>query len=351
MAAMELSGELQTEHVQFPAHTRLMDEIAMEVRETAGQQELTDAQVAEKVETILLDKIKDGDKSANFQLGLLYFHQDQFDKAKSLFERSKDYDYQSLFMYGIMKYDGLGMEVDMRDGIKCMIQITSSESRLCKHLVPAARYNIGRAYFQGYGGQQSDTEAEKWWLLAADDGNPKASIKAQSILGMYYSRQDKQCQDLKKAFFWHSEACGNGSLESQGALGVMYMFGLGVRKDNDAAYICLKEASERGNVYAMGNLVALFYKSKLYTKACDLGYKVSQLSEEDVPVLAAETDCLPLYIAKGIAMACFIYARCLVGGHSLKPNKELAKTYYSKSYKFDPDVCALLQHTTQQGAL
>ena len=58
-----------------------------------------------------------------------------------------------------------------------------------------------------------------------------------------------------------------------GSLGVMYMLGLGCKKDTDAAYICLKEASERGNVYAMGNLVTLFYKSKLYTKACDLGFK------------------------------------------------------------------------------
>ena len=52
------------------------------------------------------------------------------------------------------------------------------------------------------------------WLEAADDGNPKASIKAQSILGLFYCRED--ALDLKKAFFWHSEACGNNSLESQG---------------------------------------------------------------------------------------------------------------------------------------
>ena len=53
--------------------------------------------------------------------------------------------------------------------------------------------------------------------MAADDGNPLASIKAQSTLGMFYSRQNDTL-DLEKAFFWHSEACGNGSLESQGRL-------------------------------------------------------------------------------------------------------------------------------------
>jgi len=350
--AVNLNGaQLPSERVAFSQTTRLMDEIAMEVRDAPGQADLSDAQVASKVETILTEKVAQGDKAAHFQLGLLYFHQDQFDKAKACFERSKKYDYQSLFMYGIMCYDGLGMEVDMKQALECMTDIAQSESRLCRHLVYAARYNIGRSYFQGYGSGQSDEKAEQWWLLAADDGNPKASIKAQSVLGMFYSRSDKFHQDLAKSFFWHSEACGNGSLESQGALGVMHMLGLGTKKDSDAAYICLKEAAERGNVYAMGNLVQLFYKGKLYTKACDLGYKVSQLTEEDVGPLAQETDCLPLYIAKGISMACFIYARCLVGGHSLKPNKELAKTYYSKSYKFDPDVCALLQHITQHGGL
>ncbi|GFS10793.1 LRP2-binding protein-like [Elysia marginata] len=348
---MDGTRDIPAERVDFPKTTRLLDEIAMEARETAGNETMTDAQVAERVETILLDKIKEGDKAAVFQLGLLYFHQDQFTKAINLFTRAKDYDYQSAFMYGIMKYDGLGAEVNMKEGLECMIMIANSESRMSKHLVPAARYNIGRAYYQGFGEMQSDSEAEKWFLLAADDGNPKASIKAQSILGMFYSRLDGEFHDLKKAFFWHSEACGNGSLESQGALGVMYSIGIGVKRDIDAAYICLKEASERGNVYAMGNLVTLYYKSKLYTKACDLGYKVAQLNEEDVPTLAAETDCLPYYIAKGIAMACFIYARCLIFGHSLKPDKDLAEAYYSKCYKFDPDMCALLQHTTQQGAI
>lgn len=55
----------------------------------------------------------------------------------------------------------------------------------------------------------------RYWLLAADDGNPSASIAAQTTLGMFYSRQNDSL-DLKKAFFWHSEATGNGSLESQG---------------------------------------------------------------------------------------------------------------------------------------
>ncbi|BFZ01836.1 hypothetical protein BsWGS_04875 [Bradybaena similaris] len=349
--AVELKKTLTSEHISVTAKTSLLEEVAIEVRDLLGDEDITAHQVAEEIETILQNKIKAGDKAATFQLGLLYFHQNQFKKAILCFEKAKDYDYQSLFMYGVMKYDGLGTDVNMKEAMECMSYICTSEARLASHLISAARYNLGRAYYQGFGEYQSDIEAEKWFLMAADDGNPAASVKAQSVLGMFYSRQDSDFKDLKKAFFWHSEACGNGSLESQGALGVMYMLGLGVKKDFDAAHICLKEAANRGNVYAMGNLVMLYYKTKLFTKACSLGYKVSILKEEDVPVLAAKTDCLPFYIIKGIAIACFIYARCLASGFSLKANKDLAKEFYSKCYRFDADVCAILQHAVQQGSI
>jgi TPR repeat protein len=53
----------------------------------------------------------------------------------------------------------------------------------------------------------------------------------------------------------------------------MYLYGIGMKKDLNSAYVCLKDASDRGNVYAMGNLIYLFYQRKLYTKAADLSGK------------------------------------------------------------------------------
>jgi TPR repeat protein len=50
----------------------------------------------------------------------------------------------------------------------------------------------------------------------------------------------------------------------------MYLSGLGVKKDLDAAFKCLKEAAERGNVYAMGHLAMYYYNKKLFTKTADL---------------------------------------------------------------------------------
>ena len=52
--------------------------------------------------------------------------------------------------------------------------------------------------------------------------------------------------------------------------------------------------------------------------------------QEDVVGLANETDCLPQYVAKGIALGCFVYARCLHHGLGVQQNREQAKYWYSR---------------------
>ncbi|XP_045189586.2 LRP2-binding protein-like isoform X2 [Mercenaria mercenaria] len=345
---MEIPRDLSAENITFSKDKNILNDIAQETKDAPGYGCLTEDELMEKVENILLEKIKEGQKQAYFQLGLFYYEQGVMDKAIVYFERSKEFDYQSLYMLSVMVYDGIGCKADTKKAVEYIRKIALSGDKRAKHLVNAAQFNLGRAYFQGYGvDRQSDAEAERYWLLAADDGNPKSSVKAQSTLGMFYSREDSL--NLKQAFFWHSEACGNGSLESQGALGIMYEYGIGTRRNTDSAYICLKGASDRGNVYAMGNLVAHYYRRKLYTKAADLASRVSQLS--DVALIAKETDCLPTYICRGIAMACFYYARCLHEGFGVKKDEKDAKRFYTRSYQFDSDVCASLQTQTQHGKI
>lgn len=55
-----------------------------------------------------------------------------------------------------------------------------------------------------------------------------------------------------------------------GALGVMYNEGLGIKQDLNSAFICLKDAASRGNIYAMGHLVAYYYQRKLFAKSVEL---------------------------------------------------------------------------------
>nr|XP_042118906.1 LRP2-binding protein isoform X3 [Peromyscus maniculatus bairdii] len=222
-------------------------------------------------------------------------------------------------------------------GVKYMKKILDSTCPQTLHLKFAAAYNLGRAYFEGKGVKRSDEEAERLWLFAADNGNPKASVKAQSILGLYYSM--KEPKQLEKAFFWHSEACGNGNLESQGALGLMYFYGQGIRQDTEAALHCLREAAERGNVYAQGTLVEYYYKMKFFTKCVVFSKRIADYDEvHDIPMIAHITDCLPEFISKGMAMASFYYARCLQLGLGVKKDEAAAKHYYSKACQLNPTL-------------
>lgn len=58
--------------------------------------------------------------------------------------------------------------------------------------------------------------------------------------------------------------------EFLGALGAMYWKGQGTKQNVEAALNCFKQASERGNVYAQGCLVAHYYTRKLYKRAVEL---------------------------------------------------------------------------------
>jgi hypothetical protein len=45
------------------------------------------------------------------------------------------------------------------------------------------------------------------------------------------------------------------------------------KQDKEAAYDCLTDSSERGNIFAMGLLCHYYYKNKFYNKAFDLSRK------------------------------------------------------------------------------
>ena len=98
-------------------------------------------------------------------------------------------------------------------GFEYMLRVaeTTNKTEYTKTLIHCAQYNVGKAYFQGFGVKQSDDETEKWWLLAADDGHPSACVSAMTALAFFYSRKnDPEYFDLKKTYFWHNEATGNG---------------------------------------------------------------------------------------------------------------------------------------------
>ncbi|XP_037382270.1 LRP2-binding protein isoform X2 [Talpa occidentalis] len=322
-----------------PYYTSLSQRIAKSQKLFQWKKENTDryshANLVDKALQLLKERIKRGDAMALFLRGQLYFEEGWYEEALEQFEEIKENDHQAIYQLGVMYYDGLGTTVHAEKGVEYMKKIIESPCPTARHLHFAAAYNLGRAYYEGRGINRSEEEAERLWLFAADNGNPKASVKAQSILGMYYST--KEPKELEKAFYWHSEACGNGNLESQGALGIMYLYGQGIRQDTEAALHCLREAAERGNVYAQGTLVEYYYKMKFFTKCFAFSKRIADYDEvHDIPMIAQVTDCLPEFITRGMAIASFYHARCLQLGLGAAKDEATAKHYYSKACRLNP---------------
>ena len=73
---MELTNDISAERVHFHKEQKILKDIAQEARDQAsGFATLSEEALFEKVEAILLEKIKSGDSQAYFQLGLLFFEQ------------------------------------------------------------------------------------------------------------------------------------------------------------------------------------------------------------------------------------------------------------------------------------
>lgn len=47
----------------------------------------------------------------------------------------------------------------------------------------------------------------------------------------------------------------------------MYLYGQGIGQNTKAALECLREAAQRGNIYAQGHLVEYYYNRKFYSTA------------------------------------------------------------------------------------
>lgn len=72
---MELLKDIPQEKVPFTKEKSILNDIAQETKELPGYGSLTEEELMEKVESILLERIKNGEKRAYFQLGLFYHEQ------------------------------------------------------------------------------------------------------------------------------------------------------------------------------------------------------------------------------------------------------------------------------------
>ncbi|KAM7537663.1 hypothetical protein Aperf_G00000060568 [Anoplocephala perfoliata] len=244
-------------------------------------------------------------------------------------------------------------------------------------IVDAAAFNLFLAYIQGWGVKYSDEKGLEYLKIAATYGDTKVSVMAQTAMGYYYSSREHM--DIAKAFYWHSEACRNGSFESQAIIGVLHMFGLGpIRRDWYVALNCLRSASEGGSIYATGMLSFLYFRRGFYTLASrtayslvanvelqnfvksDVGGSSTNMRSNFTPSIVVNPRCTlkegynfggQTFSKRALTVAYFIYATCLDRGLGIQMDGKIAETMYSRCIQIDPTTTCRLQNMVVRSEL
>ena len=108
---------------------------------------------------------------------------------------------------------------------------------------------LGECFLNGLGVGKDPARAVQWLTKAAENNNPYA----MNLLGDLYKKGLPGVLDpnFAEAFRLFSAASGLGYLDAQGNLGVLYINGQGVEKNEAAAVELFRDGAEKGNPSCM----------------------------------------------------------------------------------------------------
>ncbi|KAI4216695.1 MAG: hypothetical protein LQ351_001184 [Letrouitia transgressa] len=135
-----------------------------------------------------------------------------------------------------------------------------------------ATFSLGRLHYEGSRTMKRNLRtarayfrivARKYWardgsLLTEDNSVGKVAAKAAAYLGRMSLRGEGMEQSFEKALVWFKRGLANGDALCQFELGLMYLHGLGVRRDPVTAADYFKEAANQDFASAQTNLGQLF---------------------------------------------------------------------------------------------
>jgi TPR repeat protein len=134
---------------------------------------------------------------------------------------------------------GFGMTRDDTEALKWYFLAAGQSNSVAQAFVASA-------YFDGTFGATNIPEAFKWARHAAEHGNPLA----QFVLGSCYQKGGGVTQDFRKASEWFEKSAKLGLVEAQTALAFAYRDGKGVPKDYVRSYKWFDLAALQGNTNA-----------------------------------------------------------------------------------------------------
>ncbi|HEV2335930.1 MAG TPA: TIR domain-containing protein [Stellaceae bacterium] len=190
----------------------------------------------------------------------------------------------------------------------------------------------------------SYTEAERWYRLAADQGNSDAQDK----IGLLYDLGRGVSENQEEALHWYRMAAGQGNAAAQFHIGFLYSNGRGVSKDFGEAARWYRKSADQGYAPAQINLGQL-YKLGLgvnqdYQNAMDWFEKAAKqnvpmaeiqvglLYEEGSGVQQDYRQALSWYRRAAdvsVAPAQYLVARLYENGRGVSKNLEQARRWYT----------------------
>ncbi len=124
--------------------------------------------------------------------------------------------------------------------------------------LPAAMYQLARAYDRGRGVEKSVAEAAVWYKRAADLGH----VPAMASLGTMYEFGEGVPADLVEALRLYKLAAEAGDAHGMTSVGYLYQTGKGVPKDGEEARKWYEKAAAAGNPRAMYNLALMHLRGE-----------------------------------------------------------------------------------------
>lgn len=119
-------------------------------------------------------------------------------------------------------------------------------------------YYLWEVYGEGVGVKKDQKKAEKWLDKAAEWGNSEAQV----LLAKQYKKQ----KDYDNTLLWLNKAVAQNNSHAKYEMWVMYINGLGVKKDQGIAMNWLDKAAKQGDDRALYQYGKLFEQGTFFKK-------------------------------------------------------------------------------------
>ncbi|GBC26195.2 kinase-like domain-containing protein [Rhizophagus irregularis DAOM 181602=DAOM 197198] len=184
------------------------------------------------------EKAEDGDKNAQYNLGLCYKNgigvEKNEIKAIEYFHKSAiQEDSNAQNELGIFYENGI--EKDEHKAFYWYQKAAENENEF-------AQYNLGLCYENGIGVEKNESKAFNWYKKSAK----QECCNAQNKLGSFYKYGIVVVVDEVKAFYWYQKSAKMGYKLAQYNLGLCYKYGIGIEKDDVKAFDWFKKSAEQG---------------------------------------------------------------------------------------------------------